>query len=399
MSALLSEAEALERILAGARPLPAESAPLLDALGRFAAARVEATCALPGFDNSAMDGYAVSEALLAGARLRVAGVQAAGADRALRVGPGEAVRIFTGAPLPGGTAAVVMQEDVDREGDEIVVREAVAAGEFIRRAGADLARGQTLFEAGAQLTPARLALLASQGVGEARVGKRARVAILTTGDELREAGEPLGPGEIYESNGTMLAALTAALGAVPVRLGSAGDERRALDARLAAGLAGADALVIAGGVSVGERDLVKEALGVAGVEIDLWRVKVKPGKPFLYGRAPGKGGALVFGLPGNPVSAFVTFALFVRPALLQMMGAGLAECGMPSGMAIAGTELRNEGDRPHYQHGTVDAEGRFLPAGVQQSHALFGLSRSDALVRVEAGAVVAAGEAVRALFL
>lgn len=398
MSALLSENEALERILSGARPLPTESAPLLEALGRFAGAAVWATCALPGFDNSAMDGYAVSHALPAGARLRVEGVQPAGADLGLRVGSGQAVRIFTGAPLPEGTSAVVMQEDVDRDGEEIVVREAIGDGEFIRRAGADLARGQTLFDAGARLTPRRLALLASQGIGEVTVGRRARVAILTTGDELRRPGEPLGPGEIYESNGTMLASLAAALGAIPLRLGSAGDERRALEARLRTGLEGADALVIAGGVSVGERDLVKETLLAAGVEIDLWRVKVKPGKPFLYGRAPG-GGAQVFGLPGNPVSAYVTFALFVRPALLQMMGAGPAERGMPSAMAIAATELSNEGDRPHYQHGTVDAEGRFRPAGVQQSHALFGLSRSDALVRVEAGATVGAGEAVRALFL
>lgn len=398
MSALLSEADALGRILAGARPLPAESATLLDALGRFAGAQVSATCALPGFDNSAMDGYAVGEALPAGARLRVEGVQPAGADRGLRVRPGTAIRIFTGAPLPHGTAAVVMQEDVDRDGEEIVVREEISAGEFIRRAGADLARGQTLFEAGARLTPGRLALLASQGVGEVMVGPRARVAILTTGDELRQPGESLGPGEIYESNGTMLAALTASVGAIPLRLGSAGDERSALDAKVAAGLSAADALVIAGGVSVGERDLVKEVLAAAGVEIDLWRVKVKPGKPFLYGRAPAEG-SLVFGLPGNPVSAFVTFALFVRPALLQMMGAGPAELTLPSGSATAGAELRNAGDRPHYQHGTVDDEGRFRPAGMQQSHALFGLSRSDALVRVEAGVTVRAGESVRALFL
>lgn len=397
MSALLSEAEALGRILGGSPLLPTESAPLLEALGRFAGAPVLANCSLPGFDNSAMDGYAVSEALPAGARLRVEGTQPAGADRGLRVGPGKAVRIFTGAPLPGGTAAVVMQEDVDRAGDEIVVREAIGAGEFIRRAGADVARGQTLFNTGARLTPARLALLAAQGIGEVTVGRRARVAILTTGDELRGPGEPLAPGEIYESNGTMLAALTASLGAAPRRLGNAGDERPALEAKLRAGLTGVDALVIAGGVSVGERDLVQEALRAAGVEIDLWRVKVKPGKPFLYGRAPG-GGAPVFGLPGNPGSAFVTFALFVRPALLHMMGASPAERGMPSGLAIAATGLSNEGDRPHYQHGTVDGEGRFRPAGVQQSHALFGLSRSDALVRVEAGASVRAGETVRALF-
>lgn len=397
MSALLPEAEARERVLARVAPLPAETVSLLEALGRFAATRMIATHALPGFDNSAMDGYAVGAAPLpAGTRLRVAGTQPAGADRALHVESGAAVRIFTGAPLPHGTAAVVMQEEVDRDGDEIVIREAVGPGEFIRRAGGDLARGQTLFEAGARLGPARLALLASQGVGEVAVGRRPRVAILATGDELRGPGEPLGPGEIYESNGTMLAALATGLGAIPVGLGGARDDRPALEAKLAAGLAAADALVIAGGVSVGERDLVKDALAAVGVEIDWWRVKVKPGKPFLFGTAPG--GAPVFGLPGNPVSAFVTFLLFVRPALLRMMGAGAAEREMRAGIAAAGAELTNHGDRPHYQHGTVDAAGRFWPAGVQQSHALFGLSRGEGLVRVEAGQRARAGESVRVLY-
>lgn len=391
MSPPLEEDEALARILAGVIRLPAETVALPDARGRFAALGAVATHALPGFDNSSMDGYAIAQALPAGARLRVEGTQAAGADGGLRVRPGGAVRIFTGAPLPTGTAAVVMQEDVDRQGDGIVLREAVAAGEFIRRAGSDLARGQTLFEAGARLHPARLALLASQGVAQVAVGRRARVAILTTGDELRGPGEPLGAGELYESNGTALAALVAEAGGAPRLLGAAPDHRAALDAQLAAGLAGSDALIVAGGVSVGERDLVKDALAAAGVEIDLWRVRIKPGKPFLSGRAPG--GTAVFGLPGNPVSAFVTFLLFVRPALLKMMGAQGAEGGGEV-RARAASELVNPGDRPHYQHGCLEAGGRFRALGLQQSHALFGLSRSNALVRVAPGQRVAVGEEI-----
>lgn len=401
---MLTEDEARQRILASVGPLEVEETPLLQALGRFAAGEHTAAHALPAFDNSAMDGYALAVderagSLAAGTRFRVSGEQPAGPDRGLRVGASEAVRIFTGAPVPAGTGAVVMQEDVERVGEEIVLKESVAAGEFIRRAGGDLARGQTILAAGDRLTPGRLGLLASQGLATVAVHRRPRVAILATGDELRPPGEPLGPGEIYESNGILLAALASSFGASVTILERARDDRDDLDAKFSAGLTAHDALVIAGGVSVGERDFVKERLAAAGVALDLWRVRVQPGKPFLYGRCEGGGGAAahVFGLPGNPVSAFVTFLLFVRPALLRMAGAPDHALSLQVFPAVAAVELVNRGDRPHYLRGSLDARGGFAPSGRQESHALFALSRSRALVRVAPGTTVPAGASVEAL--
>ncbi len=397
---MLSETETRARILAQIHPLPTETVPLVQALDRFAAAEAFATQPLPGFDNSSMDGYAlaasdVTSGLRADASFLVSGEQAAGADRGLRATPGQAIRIFTGAPVPAGTGAVIMQEDVTRTGDRLVIRVPVAPGENIRRAGSDLARGQKLFDGGDRLTPPRLALLASQGLAEAAVRRRPRVAVLATGDELRPAGQTLGPGEIYESNSVLLGTLAQSVGGIVTVLERARDDRADLDAKLALGLSDHDALIVAGGVSVGERDLVKDRLAAAGVRLDLWRVRVQPGKPFLYGRHSGTGGAHIFGLPGNPVSAFVTFLLFVRPALLKLMGAAgdLTLAELP---ATAAVELTNPGQRPHYLRGRLDARGAFTPTGRQESHALFALSRSGALARIEPETTVAEGGKITA---
>ena len=402
---MLDEAAARVRILAQIEPLPSGPLPLLRTLGRFAVNAARATQALPAFDNSAMDGYALplpagSPPLPPGTAFQVSGVQAAGPACGLTVQPGRAVRIFTGAPIPEGTGAVVMQEDVERTGEQIVLRGAVEPGEYIRRAGGDLARGQLLFAAGSRLTPQRLGLLASQGCAELAVGGTPRVAILATGDELRAPGQPLGPGEIYESNGVLLASLAASLQAEVTVLERARDDRKDLDAKIIAALATHDVLVIAGGVSVGERDFVKERLAAAGTRLDLWRVRIQPGKPFLYGRGPARaaasGGTHVFGLPGNPVSAFVTFLLFVRPAILRLQGAADDELPLPAFPGTAGVELVQTGDRPHYLRGILDALGRFIPSGKQESHALFALSRSHALVRVPARTTIPVGGPVQA---
>ena len=408
MSALLSETEALARVLAGVPTLSSECVRLDEAAGRYCAAELRARVALPGFDNSAMDGYALARrtdgegvGYSAGTIFTVIGEQPAGRSKGLRLqtASAEAVRVFTGATLPEETGAVVMQEEVRRVGEQLTLLADVAPGEFIRRAGGDVCRGQRLLAAGERLTAPALALCASQGLAEIEVGRAPRVAILTTGDELRPPGEAasLAAGEIFESNGILLEILAAEIAGSQnvIRLTHAPDEVAALDAELQRGLGEEfDALIIAGGVSVGERDLVKARLQAAGVQLDLWRVAVKPGKPFVYGRGPavnGAAGVQVFGLPGNPVSAFVTFLLFVRPALLKMAGANAAERTLPTVRAVAAAPLRNPGDRPHYLRGNVDSRGRFQAAGTQESHALGALARTRALARLEAGAQVAAG--------
>jgi molybdopterin molybdotransferase len=387
---MTSEPDAMVAVLASVTPLPGATVPLLESLGRFSAQDVFAQSPLPAFDNSAMDGYAVQgKSCRAGARLRVMGEQPAGADRGLTMGAGEAIRIFTGAPLPAGADAVVMQEDVTREETTIVLQGGVEPGEFIRRRGSDLAAGQKILARGEPMAAQTFGLLAAQGMAEIAVGAVPRVAIVATGDELARPGETPRPGQIFESNSIMLHALTRGAGAKVTMVEHAPDELERLTEILRRGLE-SDALLVSGGVSVGDRDLVKPALRALGAEIDLWRVALKPGKPFLFGRV---GGCAVFGLPGNPVSAFVTFLKFVRPALRKMMGAAEQHFGLRSVTARLATELTNDGDRPHYLRGEL-REGVFRISGRQESHALFGLSRANALLRLAPGDKLAEGATV-----
>lgn len=387
---MISEAEAISAILQGIRPLPVRRVPLAEALDCFAAEDYSARIPLPVFDNSAMDGYAISAASGgAGQLLRVVGEQPAGVDRKLRVSAGEAVRIFTGAPLPAGTDAIVMQEDVTRSGDEIVITAGVNAGDFIRRQGCDLAQGQKILTAGERIGPTLLALLASQGFGDVAVGGEVESAIVSTGDEIVSVGHALQPGQIYESNSVLLRALLQRISATVRSSEHSPDEAERLAEAIQRG-SRAHVLILSGGVSVGEHDLVKSVLVSLGGTIDLWRVAVKPGKPFLFGRV---GDCTVFGLPGNPVSAFVTFLQFVRPAILKMMGAGEGELEAPRTPARLTADLTNAGDRAHYVRGKYE-RGNFTPVGRQESHALFGLSQSNALLRLPPGADVRSGSAV-----
>lgn len=375
---MITEEQALERILANVRPLAPRTVRLIAARDQFSAADVLAQVALPRFDNSAMDGYAVvASACKEGKPQRLTGEQPAGVDRGLRVEPGEAVRVFTGAPIPSGADAVVMQEDVRAEGEQIFVNTNVEPGEFIRRRGCDLTEGQKIVEAGTRIRPQTLALLAAQGFAEVKVGGTVRAAIISTGDELVRPGERLGPGQIFESNSFLMRALAEKSGATVAEVRHCPDEAGSIEAALRNGIED-EVLIILGGVSVGERDLVKPALNAIGAQTDLWRVAVKPGKPFLFGRAEN---CAIFGLPGNPVSAFVTFLLFVRPAILQLMGARRDQLALPRLTALLEVEITNEGERPHYVRGQLN-EGRFTPVGRQESHALYGLSRANALLRV-----------------
>jgi len=389
MNQLLMEPEALARVLAAVpATLGTEDCELWTASDRVIASDVYATVPLPRFDNSSMDGYAVRAAeAVEGARLVVRKVQAAGPAAGHELTPGEAIRIFTGAPIPAGADAVVMQEECARSGNAIVVRARVLPGENVRRAGDDLSAGQKICAAGTTLQSPQLALLAAQGVPRVQVHRRPEVAIVATGNELRPPGDVLGPGEIFESNRVMLADLVRRAGAVPRPLPVVPDLPETHDEAFLQAQS-KDVIVVAGGVSVGEKDLVKASLRRLGGNVDLWRVAVRPGKPFMFGKL---GPVPVFGLPGNPVSAFVTFLLFVRPALLKM--GGRTRYQEPGIQAEAGEELRNPGDRPHYLR-VCWRDGVIRLTGRQESHAIFGLAQANALARLEPGQVVRAGDRV-----
>ena len=378
---MITEDEARTKILGSIRPLPGRRVALSAALDCFAGRDLVAPIALPNFDNSAMDGYAVvANACHKGNRLRVIGEQPAGEDRHLRVASGEAVRIFTGAPIPTGADAVIMQEDVTRNDDEIVANVDVDSGEFIRRRGCDLAEGQQILANGERVRSVTLALLVSQGLVDLEVGGQVRASIISTGDELVAAGKPLHPGQIYDSNSMLLESLVQRCGAVAESVQHCADDREALTKAIQSA-SKSHVLIITGGVSVGEHDLVQSVLRDLGARIDIWRVAIKPGKPFLFGRV---GDCAVFGLPGNAVSAFVTFLRFVRPAILMMMGAAESQLSLPKVSARLDVDLTSDGDRTHYFRGRVD-DGKFKPVGRQESHALFGLSQSNAILQVRPG--------------
>jgi molybdopterin molybdotransferase len=391
---VISEEEAREKILSAVVPLPETEVSLADALDHFAATDLFATIPLPPFDNSAMDGYAVvANSAEKNARLKIVDEQPAGLSKDLSLSRGEAVRIFTGAPMPTGADAVVMQEETKREGDFVLIQaEKILVGDFVRKAGADLAVGQQILKRGDRLRPATLGLLASQGIESVRVGAQARLAIVTTGDELAAPGQQPGPGEIFDSNGLMLASLAAKTGVEVAMRRHCPDNFDTLCTTLRDAVH-RDAVIVSGGVSVGEHDLVREALREIGAEIDLWRVAVKPGKPFLFGK---RDRCLIFGLPGNPVSAFVTFLVFVRPALLRIMGA--IDLSFARANARLIHEITGDKTRPHYFRGEL-ADGAFRVIGRQESHAIFGLARANALLRVRPEARLRAGSEVEILLM
>jgi molybdopterin molybdotransferase len=401
-------------------PVGEETIDVDRALGRVLARDVAATVTLPPWDNSAMDGYAVRAADTAGAsedspiRLEVTGEVPAGgvADRAVE--HGSAIRIATGAPIPSGADAVVPVEQstpLDAEGTAgsrgrdaagpvpaaILVHAAAAPGAHIRRRGSDLSEGDAVLASGSAMSPAAIALAAGAGLATVSVRSRPRVAVLATGNEIRAAGTDLGAAGIPDANGPGLRALVNASGAEPIDLGIAPDELDAVIGRLRSALdSGADAIVVAGGVSVGPYDVVKLAFESIG-EIGLWRVAVQPGKPFAFGTAPRPDGGrvLLFGLPGNPVSSFVTFELFVRPAIRAL--AGRSDVLRPVDRAVLLDEARTASGRRAFLRVTAerdsngapsrDAEGQVRvrlsrgPAG-QGSHVLSALATADALAVV-----------------
>ena len=317
--------EARGIVLRAVRPLPSETVPIADALGRVLTRDVAAAGDVPPFTNSAMDGFALV-AGPAGRSLAVVGESRAGRPAERALGDGEAIRISTGAVVPAGADAVVRVEDTAESDGHVVVRAAVVQGENLRAPGEDVHAGEQLLTAGTPLGPAELGVAVSAGLADVPCARRPRVAVLATGDELVEAGAPLAPGQIHNTNGVALSALAARVGAEVVVRGTVPDDRDATVAALGGALDAADVVLVSGGVSVGPHDHVKPALAGLGVEERFWRVELKPGKPTWFGV---RGEQVVFGLPGNPVSALVTFVLFAAPALRALQGAPALTAAAP----------------------------------------------------------------------
>jgi molybdopterin molybdotransferase len=386
---LISIDEARERVLAEARPLPAEDVELSDALGRVLAVDAAAGQDLPPFDASAMDGFAVPDGKAG--TLRVDGESRAGAPASVALEPGVACRISTGAVVPEGTHAVIPVERTEVRDGEVVVP-ASEPGANVRRAGEDVRAGETVVRSGTELGAAEVAVLASLGLARVSCGGRPRLAMLATGDELVEPGTELGPGQIRNSNAYGVAAQAVRAGAAVVERGRVPDDPGATRDALAAALAGADVVCVSGGVSVGPHDHVKPALEDLGVTERFWGVRLQPGKPTWFGVGDG---TLVFGLPGNPVSAMVTFHLFARPAVRVLQG---ADPGIATAVARLGEPLRRNPKRDQMVRVRLEQDdGTWVarPTKAQQSHVLTSMLGAGALARVPAGeGDIAAGERV-----
>ena len=398
---MLELEEALGRILAAVPAATAERVALNQAERRVLIEDVTSSTDLPLFDNSAMDGYAVRAADVAKAApntpvtLRLVGRSAAGEMFPGQLGAVECVRLFTGSPLPQGADAVVMQEDTvidSGRAESIRFQQAVEPGENVRYHGEDVRTGDPLLKRGDILTPGSVALLAACGWPEAGVARRPVVGLLATGSELREPGQTVAPGQIYESNRAALALLVRNAGSLPQPFPIVPDSFEATVSALRHAFSTCDAVVTSGGVSVGEMDFVKCAFEAAGGTLEFWRVAIKPGRPFVFGRL---GQKLLFGLPGNPVSAFVTFLLLVRPALLKWQGA--RDLSLPAHPATAAEPLVNPGERRHFLRVRVDAAGRVFSAGEQASHIVSGLAAANALLDLQPGQTISPGTVVQAL--
>ena len=381
-AALITISEARKRVLEAAQPLGTERVAIADAHDRVLASDVTAAGDVPPFPCSAMDGYAVVDGE-AGRTLTVVGESRAGTPSGTALAAGSAIRISTGGAIPDGATAVIPQENVEVRDGTIITQAAVTAGDHLRGAGEDMRSGDTVLRAGTTLGAAELGAAVSAGAAELTVYRSPRVQVLCTGDELRAPGEPLGPGEIHNSNAPMLDALAAAEGAIAGSASRLPDDRAATEAGLASALDYADVVIVTGGVSVGPHDHVKPALANLGVEELFWRVALQPGKPTWFGR---RGAVLVFGLPGNPVSAVVTFSLFVRPALAALQGR--TDAPPLESEAVLGAAIRRNPDREQAVRVRLERRNGKLvatPNGPQGSHIVTSLLGADALAFVPAG--------------
>ncbi|HKZ97319.1 MAG TPA: gephyrin-like molybdotransferase Glp [Hyphomicrobiaceae bacterium] len=378
--ALLTVAEALARILDGAEPTEPETVPLLEAHGRVLAGDLEAKLTQPPFAASAMDGYAVRAADVEAppARLKVVGTSAAGRGYRGSVRPGEAVRIFTGAALPDGADAIVIQENTEPAGDGVIVREGAPPKAYVRGRGIDFAAGVTLLEAGRRLDARALTLAAAMGHDVVPVRSKPLVAILATGDELVLPGTPPGPDQIVCSNPFGLAALVSNAGGTPRVLGIARDSKEDIAGKIGEAQ-GSDIIVTTGGASVGDHDLVVPALASLGMKLDFWKVAMRPGKPLLFGRL---GKARVLGVPGNPVSSLVCGRLFLVPLIRRLLGAAVTDEALET--ATLTHALAANGPRQYYMRAVLERSSRGPPRvtalALQDSSLLAPLAAADCLI-------------------
>jgi molybdopterin molybdotransferase len=392
--------EARERLLATLSPLGTEQVAVGEAFARVLAEDVAARRTQPPSALSAMDGYAVRAADVASipARLRMVGAVPAGKSYDKKLGPGEAVRIFTGAPLPAGSDAIVIQEDTDRDGDIVIVKESSPVGRHVRDAGLDFREGDVKLKAGRRLTARDVGLAAAMNRPWLRVYRRPRVAILPTGDEIVLPGDPVGPNQIVSSNSFALAALVQACGGVPVALPIAPDDPRALQ-EVAATATGIDLLVTTGGASVGEHDLIRDALGQTGLVLDFWQIAMRPGKPLMVGKFRG---TPMIGLPGNPVSTMVCSMLFLIPAIEKLSGLEPKQPVLHK--ARLASPLKANDRRQDYLRATLttlsDGTLEAKPFGKQDSSMMSLLAEADCLiVRAPHAPAVIAGDPVDVMLL
>lgn len=381
---MLSVADATRTVLERVPRLASEQVPLAHARGRILSAEIVSARALPSFDNSAMDGYAGRSSELPGT-FPVGGVIAAGAPHTAPIAERTVMRIFTGAPMPPDLDTVVIQEDATLEGEQVTLP-AAPPGDNVRRLGEDIAIGEAVITAGTRLTAWHLGVLAALGVTAVTVARAPRVALIATGDELVEVDTAPGPGQLVDSSAHALVALVEEAGGTAHRVGIARDDVSALADLIAAAL-GYDAVITTGGISVGDRDHVRAALASVGVELELYKVAMKPGKPFSFGLRQDERRTPVFGLPGNPVSTVVAFELFIRPALLTMQGATVVERPRAPVQLVRG--YRKQAGRAHFIRANVVRNGDHLiahPHPKQGSAMLSSLVTCNALVELPADA-------------
>jgi molybdopterin molybdotransferase len=392
---MITYEDALERVLKPLAPVSVVSMSLTEALGCFLADAVTARVDMPGFDTASMDGYAVraEEVVEAGVCLPCGFEVAAGrvADRPLQ--SGETARILTGAPMPAGADAVAMQEDTEREADgRIHFLDGVKPWENVRFRGEDFRMGTRVMAVGQRLGATQLALVAAAGHAEVRVHRRVRVVVMGSGDELRSPGSPLKPGEVHDSNSVLLGSMFRSAGAEVEVLPVLPDRLEATMVGLESAVSRGDLVVTAGGASVGDRDFLRPAWERLGGQLEFFRVAIKPGKPLFFGSLRG---VPLIGLPGNPVSTFVTAVLIALPALRRLQGS--ARVGLPVTLGTLSAPLSNPGDRRHFMRVILDEDGRVRSAGVQASHILGPLAQANGLVDVPPATEWPAGTPVRVL--